>query len=104
MTGESSMEPRDQLFATLDVTAHSGLLPSHVKVVYMDTVGFISDIPTDLIEAFTATLEDAMLAVWRCYAVICLCPLYWSFHRWDSKPCISRIQVDRQIYVKIRLI
>lgn len=57
------MEPKNQLFATLDVTMHAGLLPSRIEVLYVDTVGFISDIPTDLIECFIATLEDAMLAV-----------------------------------------
>lgn len=62
LTNELSMQPRNQLFATLDVTAHAGLLPSQLKVIYMDTVGFMSDIPTGLIECFVATLEDAMLA------------------------------------------
>ena len=63
MTGDEDMEPRDQLFATLDVTAHAGTLPSLMKVIYVDTVGFISDIPTSLIDAFIATLEDVLNAV-----------------------------------------
>lgn len=62
LTHEDSIQPRNQLFATLDVTAHAGHLPSKLKVIYMDTVGFMSDIPTGLIECFVATLEDAMLA------------------------------------------
>lgn len=62
LTSDENMQPRNQLFATLDVTAHAGVLPSKLKVIYMDTVGFMSDIPTDLIECFVATLEDAMLA------------------------------------------
>ncbi|KAG4073043.1 hypothetical protein HA402_009462 [Bradysia odoriphaga] len=62
LTDEQRLEPKDQLFATLDVTAHAGLLPSNLKVIYMDTVGFMSEIPTGLIECFVATLEDAMLA------------------------------------------
>uniref|UniRef100_A0A1A9WFM7 Hflx-type G domain-containing protein n=1 Tax=Glossina brevipalpis TaxID=37001 RepID=A0A1A9WFM7_9MUSC len=62
LTKEQSMQPRNQLFATLDVTAHSGLLPCNLELIYMDTVGFMSDIPTGLIECFVATLEDAMLA------------------------------------------
>lgn len=63
LTGEEKLMPRNQLFATLDVTVHEGLLPSGMKILYVDTVGFISDIPTDLIECFVATLEDAVLAV-----------------------------------------
>lgn len=62
LTDEQTMQPRDQLFATLDVTAHAGVLPCNLEVIYMDTVGFMSDIPTGLIECFVATLEDAMMA------------------------------------------
>nr|XP_029731787.1 putative GTP-binding protein 6 [Aedes albopictus] len=62
LTEEKSLEPKDQLFATLDVTAHAGLLPCKLEVLFMDTVGFMADIPTGLIECFVATLEDAMLA------------------------------------------
>jgi len=57
------MQPRDKLFATLDVTLHAGLLPNRLKVLYVDTVGFISDIPTTLVESFAATLEDIAGAV-----------------------------------------
>ncbi|XP_046405993.1 putative GTP-binding protein 6 [Ischnura elegans] len=62
LTGEEALQPKDILFATLDVTIHAGVLPSKMKVLYVDTVGFISDIPTNLIESFNATLEDALLA------------------------------------------
>ena len=57
------MEPRNQLFATLDVTVHTGKLSNLLNVLYVDTVGFISDIPTDLIASFSATLEDMLQAV-----------------------------------------
>lgn len=63
LTGEDSLQPKNVLFATLDVTMHAGYLPSNLEVLYVDTVGFISDIPTNLIECFIATLEDAMYAV-----------------------------------------
>nr|ANO53997.1 gtbp6 [Eyprepocnemis plorans] len=62
LTGDDRLEARDELFATLDVTVHAGLLPCRLQVLYVDTVGFISDIPTQLLESFRATLEDAMLA------------------------------------------
>jgi len=61
LTGED-LEPKNQLFATLDVTCHLGVLPSNLKCIYIDTVGFISDIPTPLIASFSATLEDAVQA------------------------------------------
>ncbi|KAH8292401.1 hypothetical protein KR054_009378 [Drosophila jambulina] len=62
LTVEETLQPRNQLFATLDVTAHAGCLPCNLEVIYMDTVGFMSDLPTGLFECFVATLEDAMLA------------------------------------------
>ncbi|XP_067137578.1 putative GTP-binding protein 6 [Centruroides vittatus] len=62
LTGDVKLEPKDQLFATLDVTTHAGRLYSFQKILYVDTIGFISDIPTTLIESFAATLEDMVLS------------------------------------------
>ena len=63
LTKEESMEPKDQLFATLDSTVHAGKLPCKMKVLFLDTIGFISDLPHELVESFSATLEDVLLAV-----------------------------------------
>ncbi|PHR93335.1 MAG: GTPase HflX [Robiginitomaculum sp.] len=49
---------KDMLFATLDTTHRILKLPSGQRAVMSDTVGFISDLPTDLINAFRATLEE----------------------------------------------
>lgn len=62
LTGQEKIQPQNKLFATLEVTAHAGQLPCNLTVLYMDTVGFMSDIPTGLMECFIATLEDAMMA------------------------------------------
>jgi GTP-binding protein HflX len=48
----------DQLFATLDPTMREIQLPSGRHAILSDTVGFISELPTQLIEAFRATLEE----------------------------------------------
>ncbi|MEE8187665.1 MAG: GTPase HflX [Kiloniellales bacterium] len=48
----------DLLFATLDPTMRQVELPSGLEIILSDSVGFISDLPTDLIAAFRATLED----------------------------------------------
>ncbi len=48
----------DALFATLDPTMRSVTLPSSRKAVFSDTVGFISDLPKQLVAAFRATLEE----------------------------------------------
>ena len=49
---------KDQLFATLDTTARRLYLAPEVNVVITDTVGFVSDLPHELVEAFAATLEE----------------------------------------------
>ena len=48
----------DLLFATLDPTMREVRLPGHGKAILSDTVGFVSDLPTELIAAFRATLEE----------------------------------------------
>ncbi|HYG88719.1 MAG TPA: GTPase, partial [Azospirillum sp.] len=53
---------RDLLFATLDPTMRQVALPSGRKVILSDTVGFISDLPTHLVAAFRATLEEVQSA------------------------------------------
>ncbi|XP_071779540.2 putative GTP-binding protein 6 [Centroberyx gerrardi] len=58
LTGDSGLQPRNQLFATLDVTVHAGQLPSRMTVLYVDTIGFLSQLPHQLIDSFSATLED----------------------------------------------
>ncbi|KAG8040508.1 hypothetical protein G9C98_002504 [Cotesia typhae] len=62
LSDDKSLIPQNKLFATLDTTAHEGLLPCRLKVLYIDTIGFIQDIPEGLIEPFIATFEDAIIA------------------------------------------
>lgn len=53
---------KDLLFATLDPTMRQIELPSGKKIILSDTVGFISDLPTELVAAFRATLEEVLEA------------------------------------------
>ncbi len=53
---------KDLLFATLDPTMRVISMPHGRKVILSDTVGFISDLPTSLIAAFRATLEEVLVA------------------------------------------
>lgn len=55
---EGDVLAKDMLFATLDTTHRIMPLPSGQNAILSDTVGFISDLPTDLITAFRATLEE----------------------------------------------
>ncbi len=53
---------QDMLFATLDPTARKAQLPSGLEVIFVDTVGFVSRLPHNLVEAFKSTLEEAAYA------------------------------------------
>ncbi|MGJ8622387.1 MAG: GTPase HflX [Yoonia sp.] len=51
---------KDMLFATLDPTMRKIVLPTGDEIIMSDTVGFISDLPTELVAAFRATLEEVL--------------------------------------------
>jgi GTP-binding protein HflX len=53
---------KDMLFATLDPTMRAVQLPSGMDVILSDTVGFISNLPTELVASFRATLEEVTAA------------------------------------------
>ncbi len=59
---QADVQAEDLLFATLDPTMRAVDLPSGRRVILSDTVGFISDLPTHLIAAFRATLEEVLEA------------------------------------------
>jgi GTP-binding protein HflX len=61
LTGAGVMA-EDMLFATLDPTMRAISLPGVEKAILSDTVGFISDLPTQLVAAFRATLEEVTAA------------------------------------------
>jgi GTP-binding protein HflX len=61
MTG-AEVTAEDMLFATLDPTMRAIALPGIEKAILSDTVGFISDLPTQLVAAFRATLEEVTAA------------------------------------------
>ncbi len=61
LTG-AEVAAQDQLFATLDPTIRAIKLPSGLTAMLSDTVGFISNLPTELVAAFRATLEEVLEA------------------------------------------
>ena len=61
LTGAEVMA-KDMLFATLDPTLRRVALPDGTEAILSDTVGFISDLPTQLVAAFRATLEEVLEA------------------------------------------
>ncbi|MEP3917644.1 GTPase HflX [Ascidiaceihabitans sp.] len=66
LTGADVMA-KDMLFATLDPTMRRLVLPDGPEVIMSDTVGFISDLPTELVAAFRATLEEVLAADIICH-------------------------------------
>ncbi len=66
LTGANVMA-KDMLFATLDPTMRSLTLPDGPEIILSDTVGFISDLPTELVAAFRATLEEVLAADIICH-------------------------------------
>lgn len=59
---QSNVYEADQLFATLDTTSRKMYMPESGPIVLSDTVGFIKHLPHALVEAFGATLEEAVQA------------------------------------------
>ena len=55
---EKTVYADDMLFATLDVSARSISLANEKEIIITDTVGFVSDLPTKLVESFKGTLEE----------------------------------------------
>ena len=70
LSRDESMTPEDMLFATLDTTVHAGKLPCGQKILYVDTIGFISDLPHELVQSFSSTLDDVTHAVSYKYCYI----------------------------------
>jgi GTP-binding protein HflX len=59
---EKEVFEKDMLFATLDVTLRKATLPNKSDFLVVDTVGFVSKLPHDLVDAFKATLEEVKYA------------------------------------------
>jgi GTP-binding protein HflX len=59
---QSNVVAKDMLFATLDPTMRALQLPNSQKAILSDTVGFIRNLPTELVAAFSATLEEVVEA------------------------------------------
>ena len=57
----------DMLFATLDPTMRRWIMDDGPEVILSDTVGFISDLPTELVASFRATLEEVLAADVICH-------------------------------------
>lgn len=71
----------DKLFATLDTTTRKVSLPSHQPLLLTDTVGFVRKLPHRLVEAFKATLEEAVQADFLIHLLDASAPEVLEFHQ-----------------------
>src|ERR1700722_1514074 len=71
----------DKLFATLDTTTRRVMLPSGQSLLLTDTVGFIRNLPHRLIEAFKATLEEAVLSDFLIHVLDASHPRVFDFYQ-----------------------
>ena len=88
LTDDHSVFVADQLFATLDLTLRVVPLPKIGKAIFADTVGFISDLPHELIDAFQATLEETVAADLLLHVIDC------SDEIWREK----KVQVEKVLH------
>jgi len=75
----------DKLFATLDTTTRRVALPSGQGLLLTDTVGFVRNLPHHLVEAFKATLEEALLADFLVHVLDASHPRVYDFYRTTMK-------------------
>ncbi|MBM08342.1 MAG: GTPase HflX [Magnetovibrio sp.] len=59
---KAEVRAKDQLFSTLDPTMRGITLPTGQQVIFSDTVGFVSNLPHELVKAFHATMEEVVAA------------------------------------------
>lgn len=104
---KSDVFAKDQLFATLDTTTRRLFLNENVSVILADTVGFIQNLPHQLVAAFAATLEETVLADGLLHIVDISDPEYERKID-DVNTVLAQIKADKMpqllIYNKIDLL
>ncbi|KAM1175045.1 hypothetical protein ACFX2I_027509 [Malus domestica] len=91
----SDLYSDSRLFATVDPKLRSVVLPSGKKVLVSDTVGFISDLPVQLVEAFHATLEEVVEADLLVHVLDCTAPNL-DEHRSTVLQVLEQIGVSKE--------
>lgn len=90
----------DKLFATLDTTTRRIDLPSGQGLLLTDTVGFVRKLPHKLVEAFKATLEEAVLADFLIHVLDASHPEVISFHNTTMK-VLSELNADEKRIITV---
>jgi GTP-binding protein HflX len=98
LTG-SDVLVEDKLFATLDTASRRLRFPREREVIVTDTVGFIRDLPRDLVDAFKATLEEMRDAALLLHVVDAADPA-----RAEHIRCVEQLLVDLELHETPRLL
>lgn len=91
---QSSVDVKNQMFATLDPASRRLRFPKDIEVIITDTVGFLRDLPRDLVEAFRATLEELEDADLLLHVVDLSNPDFED-HMTAVKKILADLQLDR---------
>ena len=92
----SEVMAKDMLFATLDTTTRKIELPDGQPLLITDTVGFVRNLPHRLVEAFKATLEEAVLADFLIHVLDATSPEIERFHETTLKVLGELGAVDKR--------
>ena len=93
---DSDVMAKDMLFATLDTTTRKIELPDGQPLLITDTVGFVRNLPHRLVEAFKATLEEAVLADFLIHVLDATSPEIERFHETTLKVLGELGAVDKR--------
>jgi GTP-binding protein HflX len=97
---DSSVYVKDQLFATLDPTVRRLELPNGREVVLADTVGFVRDLPHELIAAFRSTLQEAREADLILHLIDASDPNRWQRVR-QVNSVLKQLDADRVPQIRV---
>ena len=90
----------DKLFATLDTTTRKVRLPDGQSLLLTDTVGFVRRLPHRLVEAFKATLEEAVLADFRVHVIDASQPNALEFYE-TTMDVLDELGADRERVITV---
>lgn len=103
---DATVYAEDQLFATLDTTLRKIISPRKEQVLISDTVGFVSNLPHELVAAFRSTLQETVEADLLLHVIDCADPEHYSRER-DVVDILKEIGADEvpdiRVYNKIDL-
>jgi GTP-binding protein HflX len=97
---DAGVKVADQLFATLDPTLRRVELPIGGPIVLVDTVGFVRDLPHELVAAFRSTLEETLQARLLLHVIDCSDPSHLA-HIDEVNAVLEQIGADKLPLVKV---